>query len=101
LRERYRGKGLEVLAVNAGESESKVSNFAQGLKIKFPVLLDTEEDAKVAWKVYGLPATFIINTDGKIAYRVLGEIDWVSDEPVALIQNLLPAVQKTNRAAIQ
>jgi thiol-disulfide isomerase/thioredoxin len=100
LRERYRGKGLEVIAVNTGEAETKVSNFAQGLKIKFPVLLDIEEDAKAAWKVYGLPATFIVDTEGKIAYRVLGEIDWVDDEPVALIQNLLPTAQKINRAGL-
>jgi thiol-disulfide isomerase/thioredoxin len=100
LRERYRGKGLEVIAVNTGEAESKVSQFAQGLKIKFPVLLDTEEDAKAAWKVYGLPATFIVDADGKVAYRVLGEMDWLSDEPVKLIQNLLPDSQKMNRAAV-
>jgi peroxiredoxin len=99
LRERYRGKGLEVIAVNTGESESKVSQFAQGLKIKFPVLLDTEEDVKTAWKVYGIPATFILDTDGKIAYRVLGEMDWMADEPVALIQRLLPDEQKIKRAA--
>jgi thiol-disulfide isomerase/thioredoxin len=99
LRERYRGKGLEVIAVNTGEAESKVSDFAQGLKIKFPLLLDTEEDAKAAWKVYGLPATFIVDADGKIAYRVLGEMDWLSDEPVTLIESLLPAEQKIKRAA--
>jgi thiol-disulfide isomerase/thioredoxin len=99
LRERLRGKGLEVVAVNTGESESKVSQFAQNLRIKFPVLLDPEEDVKAAWKVYGIPATFIVGTDGKIAYRVLGEIDWLDTEAVALIESLLPAEQKIKRAS--
>ncbi len=99
LRERFRGRGLEVIAVNTGESESKVSKFAQDLRIKFPVLVDTEEDVKAAWKVYGIPATFIVGTDGKITHRVLGEIDWLDDEPVALIESLLPSEQKTKRAS--
>jgi peroxiredoxin len=99
LRERLRGKGLEVVAVNTGESESKVSQFAKDLRIKFPVLMDPEEDVKAAWKVYGIPATFIVGTDGKIAYRVLGEIDWLETESVALIESLLPAALKTNRAS--
>jgi peroxiredoxin len=101
LRERFRSKGLEVIAVNTGETESKASKFAQDLRIKFPVLVDQESDAKDAWKVNGIPATFLVDTSGKIAYRVLGEIDWLDDEPVALIEGLLPTGQKTNRAALE
>lgn len=100
LREKLRSKGLEVIAVNTGESEAKVTKFAQDLRIKFPVLLDPEEDIKAAWKVYGIPATFIVGTDGKIAYRVLGEIDWIGAESVTIIESLLPSALKTNRAAL-
>ncbi|MGB8598787.1 MAG: TlpA disulfide reductase family protein [Burkholderiales bacterium] len=99
LREQFRGKGLEVIAVNTGESEAKVSQFAQNLRIKFPVLLDPDEEVKAAWKVYGIPATFIVGTDGKIAYRVLGEIDWLEAESVSLIESLLPEEQKIKRAS--
>lgn len=99
LRERFRGKGLEVIAVNTGESESKASKFAQDLRIKFPVLVDQESDAKDAWKVMGIPATFIVGTDGKIAYRILGEVDWLDEEPVALVESLLPAEQKIKRVS--
>ncbi|MGB8856987.1 MAG: TlpA disulfide reductase family protein [Burkholderiales bacterium] len=99
LRERFRGKGLEVMAVNAGESEAKVSQFTRDLRIKFPVLLDQDEDAKVAWKVNGIPATFIVEPNGRIVYRVLGEINWLDEEAVALIEKLLPAAQKIKRAS--
>ncbi len=99
LRERYRGKGLEVIAVNTGEAESKVSQFARELRIGFPVLVDSNEDVKDAWKVRGIPATFIVGPDGKIRYRVLGELDWMDDEPVALIESLMPVSAKNSKRA--
>jgi peroxiredoxin len=93
LRERFRSRGLEVIAVSTGEAEAKVSKFVRDLHIDFPVLVDADEVSKSAWKIRGIPASFIVDSSGKIVYRILGEIDWLDEEPLALIENLLPADQ--------
>jgi peroxiredoxin len=101
LRERFRGRGLEVIAVSTGEAESKVSKFVRDLRIEFPVLVDPDEVSKDAWKIRGIPASFIVDSSGKIIYRILGEIDWLDEEPIALIESMLPAEQKSISAALE
>lgn len=76
---------IEVLAVNMAESPAKVKAFVQRLGVTFPVLLDGDEDAKDAWKVRFVPATFIVGADGRIRYSYFGDADWASDEIVARI----------------
>lgn len=76
---------IEVLAVNLGESPAKVTEFVKRLGIKLPVLLDRDEDAKDAWKVRFVPATFIVGADGRVRYSYFGDADWVSEEMLARV----------------
>jgi thiol-disulfide isomerase/thioredoxin len=71
---------LEILAVNMAESPAKVSEFVKRLGVSFPVLLDRDEDAKDAWKIRVVPATFVVGRDGKVVYSYFGDADWASDE---------------------
>jgi len=62
-----------VLGVNLQESHEQASQFAAGLGVTFPVLLD--EDGNVTTRQYqatGMPASFIIDQQGQIFYRHLG-----------------------------
>jgi thiol-disulfide isomerase/thioredoxin len=71
---------LEILAVNMAESPAKVGEFVKRLGVSFPVLLDRDEDAKDAWKIRVVPATFVVGRDGKVVYSYFGDADWASDE---------------------
>lgn len=67
-------KGFQVLGVNVKQGEEAVSAFVKEYKISFPTPMD--KDAKVA-KVYGvvgLPTTFIVDKDGKIREKVMGDM---------------------------
>jgi cytochrome c biogenesis protein CcmG, thiol:disulfide interchange protein DsbE len=46
LYSRYGKKGFTILAVNVGQGKEAVRNFAAGMKVSYPLLLDP--DAKVA-----------------------------------------------------
>ena len=62
-----------VLGVNLQEGAGHVRQFASGLDITFPVLLD--EDGSVTtdqYRVAGMPGTFIIDQEGMIFYRHTG-----------------------------
>ncbi len=45
-------------------------------------------------RVTGLPATFIIDHQGRVAARLLGEADWASPEAIALLEPLIAAARK-------
>jgi thiol-disulfide isomerase/thioredoxin len=89
LRERLSGQPFIVLAVNYGESASRIETFVRQMSIGFPVLLDRSQEASRAWRVRVLPASFLVGPDGRIRYHVIGEIDWAADPVVAAIRRLI------------
>ena len=77
LRSRIVGAGIEVFAVNLGDSAERITAFftdhpASGL----PVLLDGEKSAAVAWHVSELPVTFAVDPAGILRLGAIGERDW-------------------------
>ena len=80
------GKGVTMLAINAGEDRAAVAAFVGDHPIAFPVLLDSDGEAGTRWAVKGLPTTFVIDRAGRIVYRVIGDREW--DDPGLLEQIL-------------
>ena len=68
----WSGKGLILLAVNIGESSSKVKEFLQKHNLSLPVLLDTKKVAAQKYNIAGIPTTFFIDKDGIIREIFLG-----------------------------
>ncbi|MEE8285147.1 MAG: TlpA disulfide reductase family protein [Gammaproteobacteria bacterium] len=67
-------RGLEVLAVNAGEETGPVNAFLESFRprLEFPLLLDRNGDAFSAWKLFGLPTTFVLDKQGRLAFYATG-----------------------------
>jgi thiol-disulfide isomerase/thioredoxin len=89
LRQQLAGRGLEVLAVDVGEDIDTVFAFTGQLEPApaFPILLDRDSAAMQAWKVRGLPTTFVVDAQGRIVYRAVGGREF--DHP-AVIDQILP-----------
>jgi thiol-disulfide isomerase/thioredoxin len=89
LSEKLAGKPFVVLAVNVDEPESRVRNFLNQTRFELPVLLDTNKSATRQWGARLLPVTFIVGADGRVRYRVLGDMDWSSPKAMSVISELL------------
>lgn len=81
LADQYGADGLDVVGVNLGEGASRIEGFMNKTGTRFPVMLDRDGDAKRAWKVNGVPATFLIGRDGKVKRIAVGQLDF-SNSPV-------------------
>ena len=90
LRERLAGRPFEVLAVNLGDSDARIAEFAAKVPLAFPVLPDRTGRSKQDWQVKLLPVSFVVGPDGRVRYRALGELDWGEPGVVAAIERLLP-----------
>jgi thiol-disulfide isomerase/thioredoxin len=90
LRDGLRGRPVEVLAVNVAEGESRVKRYLTEVPLRLPVLLDRNGDAQRAWKIRGLPATFLLGPDGSIRSWYLGELDWAQPTILRTVESLLP-----------
>lgn len=69
------GRGLLVVAVNAGQKAEDIAAFVTDLGVTYPVLLDPESQIVRTYGVTGLPTLFLIDRQGRIHSRVLGQTD--------------------------
>lgn len=63
---------VPVVAVDSGDELGPARSFVSHYGWQMPVLLDGGSAAERAWGVTGLPTTFILDTRGRIARKLLG-----------------------------
>ena len=85
--------GLVVIAVDVREDEGLVASFVESLNSRFPVGLDVDGKAAVAWDAVALPVHFWIDRDGIIRAGALGGIG--PDIMATNLQTILPGVTVT------
>jgi peroxiredoxin len=89
LRDRLSGKGFAVLAVSVDEPDARVRQFVKQTGLDLTVVMDPGKTVTRNWGVRYLPVSFIVGADGRIRYRVVGDIDWDNDTVVGVISQLL------------
>ena len=97
LRAKMKGRPFEVLAVNYGESEERVSSFVAKLNLTMPILLDPYKNSVEDWKVRGLPMTFLVDARGRVRYWSFGERDWSEGEALKLVQKMVSEAPRARR----
>ena len=97
LREKMKGRPFEVLAVNFGESEERVSAFVAKLNLSMPILLDPYKNSVEAWKVRGLPMTFLVDARGRVRYWSFGERDWSEGDGLKLVEKMVGEAPRARR----
>ncbi len=90
----YKARGLEILAVSLdGGSEAgiatKVKIFMAELGLTFRALLDPKGEVVRAYRLRGIPTTFLIDRTGVIRAVEVGFRDWASPESREKIEALL------------
>ncbi len=92
LYQAYRADGFAVVAVSLDQSPpGRVKAFVEELKLSFPVLHDRDGLVSRLYSVPGVPTSYLISPQGKIAYRMLGEYDWFGPEARSAVEELLQA----------
>ncbi|UCE19061.1 MAG: TlpA family protein disulfide reductase [Gemmatimonadota bacterium] len=89
LYEAFKDRGLEILAVDVRESREKIEPFWDKYGLTFPAFLDKNGMASYAFGVRGMPATFLIDRQGKVVGSVPGYRDWFTEDAKAVISQLL------------
>ena len=90
LYEKFGGDHFEVLAVSIDAAGAKaIKPFMQQLGLKFPALQDTAGSIQLLYGTTGVPETFIIDKQGKVAFVEIGAGDWRESDKQALIQGLI------------
>ena len=85
------GRSFAIVGINAGEELEDVLGYRMttGHAPSFPLFLDRKGEALKAFGVKGLPTTFIIDRQGRIAYKALGGRNFEDPALVARIRALV------------
>ncbi|MGE7184796.1 thiol-disulfide oxidoreductase ResA [Peribacillus sp. NPDC006672] len=70
----FKDKGVEILAVNVGESDYAVNNFITKHNLTFPVMIDKGREVENAYRVDILPVTFLVDKKGKVVDIITGAL---------------------------
>ena len=89
LHNKLDGEAFEMLPVNVGEKKYRVWKFVKLVNFTVPVLLDTDSETFNAWDVSVLPTSFLLDKQGHFRYRVQGDLEWDSEEVVAVVKKLI------------
>jgi hypothetical protein len=89
LADEYRGRGLEVVLVNMGESEDQVRAAVKSRGYRARVVLDADLDVSRQYGVRGTPTVFLVSRRGLIVGRAIGNREWTGAPARAVIEALL------------
>ena len=91
LAQALKGEPFVALAVDVGEDADTIEAFTSQLDttLTFPILLDTRGHSMKAWKVAGLPTTFLVDKQGRIVASAIGGREFDHPEIVKTVRELI------------
>jgi peroxiredoxin len=79
---------VQMIAVNVGEDEDIIFQFMANYPVEFPLLMDRDSSVVGDWPVRGLPTTFVVDPEGRLAYRAIGGREWDDPQLLEIIRGL-------------
>ncbi len=91
LYERLAPRGFELVAISVDEDMEAVARYQDRLALRFPILLDADKRAAGTYQSLRYPESFLIDREGRLVARYIGERDWDAPEYIDRIERLLAA----------
>jgi peroxiredoxin len=87
--DKYRSSGFVLLGVNIDEDPRLATGLATKLGLSFPVLLDSDKNVSRVYDLSAMPATLLIDRDGRVRYIHRGYRDGVEATYEEQVRSLL------------
>jgi thiol-disulfide isomerase/thioredoxin len=71
----YRSRGVQFLGVNVRDHAAAARAFQDEFDVTYPSFFDDSSRLAFVLKAQVLPATYVIDRDGRIAFRLTGTVD--------------------------
>lgn len=84
---------LEIVLINTAETEDEVFTFLGIVAPDLVPLMDSDGKVTEVWQPRGLPATYLVDPDGKIQYQALGGREWEKPAYLTFLRGLDQAKQ--------
>jgi peroxiredoxin len=85
----FRGKGLEIVAVNIKDKREDALAFIKKHKLSYPVLMDPEGEVGALYGAFATPTVYLIDRKGTVIARQWGPAGWNSPAARKVIADLV------------
>ena len=89
LSRNFGGQGLSLVAINQKESAAQVANYMKTHGLNFPTPLDSDGRVSAAYRVFGIPVTYVIDGSGNAIGMTSGARDWATRDVVEVFRKLV------------
>ncbi len=89
LYQRFKAKGLVVVAVNLQEDRDSAKRFVEEHELSFPVLLDTTGRIGATYGARSIPTTYLVDRAGFVLAGTIGTREWDTEDYISLFEKLL------------
>lgn len=88
LYKQMKARGLEVITVSSDNSINPVREYLLKNKFDFQMLWDEKRTVVKQYRVFSMPTTFLIDRNGIIVEKFMGEYEWTDQEIKKKIEKL-------------
>jgi DsbE subfamily thiol:disulfide oxidoreductase len=68
----FSGRGVQVIGVDHGDDRGDAQTFLRQHGLRYPMAFDPKGSVAASYGALGIPTTYVISAQGRIAYRFLG-----------------------------
>ena len=86
--EKMRAKGVVVLGVSVDQNEDALREFVAQNHISYPIGRDPNQALSARYGTYQFPESYILDSHGMVAEKIIGAIDWNDDRIQAFVLSL-------------
>jgi len=86
--ERGRGLGVTVIGVSVDQDRAALERFVAEARLSFPVARDPDQAVASRYGTFKFPESYIIDSEGRIARKIIGAIDWRDPQIISLVSSL-------------
>ena len=101
IQEQYQRRGFTVVAVSIDQdAKEEVQQWVTEKQLNYPVLHDQAFSVRNSHDISLVPTIYVLDKNMKVAAKVIGEINWQSEEATQLIDSLL-AERSDNQGGVE
>jgi peroxiredoxin len=82
-------KGLVVFGVSVDKDEQAYKQFLQRFRVSYPTAIDPKQAINTKYGTSQFPESYLIDTNGRVVEKIVGEANWSSEQMIQHVQSLL------------
>ena len=95
--ERMRAQGVTVIGVSVDQDEEQLTRFVADHGLTFPVARDPNQALAGRYGTFKFPESYILDRDGRVAEKIVGEIDWQDSRIIDFVKDLAHPGERASR----